>query len=173
MHKEPVMRLSTKSRFAVTAMVDLALRDKLGPVSLASISARHGMSTSYLEQLFSRLRQQGLVASTRGPGGGYTLGRALTAISVADIISAIESTPADHTDEVSSTLTQELWSDLNTKMMAHLQTVTLGSLVTQQLAKGVQVEQRPASRRGIFAQRREEPATSTIPNSVFALAGKL
>lgn len=68
------MRLSTKSRFAVTAMIDVALREKSGPVPLSDIAARHQISLSYLEQMFSRLRQHGLVESTRGPGGGYTLG---------------------------------------------------------------------------------------------------
>jgi len=69
------MRLSTKSRFAVTAMIDVALREDHGPVALAAISARHQISLSYLEQLFSKLRQSELVESTRGPGGGYSLAR--------------------------------------------------------------------------------------------------
>ena len=69
------MRMSTKSRFAVQAMIDLALRERSGPVALAQVAARQGVSLSYLEQLFSRLRRAGLVESTRGPGGGYTLGR--------------------------------------------------------------------------------------------------
>jgi len=84
------MRLSTKSRFAVAAMIDLALREQAGPVPLGSIGERLQISLSYLEQMFSKLRQQGLVDSTRGPGGGYTLARAAQAISVADIIMAVE-----------------------------------------------------------------------------------
>ena len=84
------MRLSTKGRFAVTAMIDVGLRDNAGPVSLAEIAARHQISLSYLEQLFSKLRQRGLVESTRGPGGGYSLARRAESITVADIIGAVE-----------------------------------------------------------------------------------
>ena len=84
------MRLSTKGRFAVTAMIDVALREKLGPVPLSDIAARQQISLSYLEQMFSKLRQQGLVDSTRGPGGGYALGHRADAITVADIIGAVE-----------------------------------------------------------------------------------
>ena len=80
------MRLTTKGRFAVTAMIDLALRQDAGPVTLAAISQRQQISLSYLEQLFGKLRRHNLVESTRGPGGGYTLGRKPTEISVADII---------------------------------------------------------------------------------------
>ena len=84
------MRMSTKGRFAVNALIDLALREPAGPVALAAICARQQVSLSYLEQLFSRLRKNGLVESTRGPGGGYTLGRSAAAISVADIVSAVD-----------------------------------------------------------------------------------
>ena len=81
------MRMSTKGRFAVNALIDLALREPAGPVALAAICARQQISLSYLEQLFSRLRRNGLVESTRGPGGGYTLGRSAAEITVADIVS--------------------------------------------------------------------------------------
>ena len=84
------MRMSTKGRFAVNALIDLALREAGGPVALATISARQQVSLSYLEQMFSRLKRVGIVDSTRGPGGGYTLGRAAAEISVADIISAVD-----------------------------------------------------------------------------------
>jgi Rrf2 family iron-sulfur cluster assembly transcriptional regulator len=84
------MRLTTKGRFAVTAMIDLALRQQQGPVTLAGISQRQKISLSYLEQLFGKLRRHELVESTRGPGGGYTLARQATAISVADIIFAVD-----------------------------------------------------------------------------------
>jgi Rrf2 family transcriptional regulator, iron-sulfur cluster assembly transcription factor len=80
------MRLTTKGRFAVTAMIDLALRQSSGPVTLAAISQRQQISLSYLEQLFGKLRRNDLVESTRGPGGGYTLGRKASDITVADII---------------------------------------------------------------------------------------
>jgi Rrf2 family iron-sulfur cluster assembly transcriptional regulator len=84
------MRLTTKGRFAVTAMIDLALRQDAGPVTLAAISQRQQISLSYLEQLFGKLRRHNLVESTRGPGGGYTLGRKSTYITVADIILSVD-----------------------------------------------------------------------------------
>lgn len=173
------MRLSTKSRFAVAAMIDLALREQHGPVPLGSIGVRLQISLSYLEQLFSKLRQQGLVESTRGPGGGYTLGRPAQAISVADIISAVEGVRGLQAEatrgagEAGCALTQDLWASLNTRMMEHLQSITLRQLGEEQHAKGVQVEQRPPSKRGIFAQATPAPLKVTAPNSVFALAGAL
>src|SRR5258706_10706389 len=90
------MRLTTKGRFAVTAMIDLALRQEQGPVTLAGISQRQHISLSYLEQLFGRLRRHALVDSTRGPGGGYTIARDLDKLSVADIITAVDE-PLDAT----------------------------------------------------------------------------
>jgi Rrf2 family iron-sulfur cluster assembly transcriptional regulator len=177
--KGNAMRLSTKSRFAVAAMIDLALREQSGPVPLNSIGTRLQISLSYLEQLFSKLRQHGLVESLRGPGGGYTLGRPVQAISVADIISAVEGSRALHTDEASEAgeagwlLTQDLWTGLSQKMIEHMQTITLQQLCEEQHAKGVQVEARPAKQRGIFALRKPAPVKTTAPNSVFALAGAL
>lgn len=90
------MRLTTKGRFAVTAMIDLGLRQAAGPVTLAAISQRQQISLSYLEQLFGKLRRNGLVESTRGPGGGYTLGRPAEEITVADIILSVDE-PIDAT----------------------------------------------------------------------------
>lgn len=92
---EQIMRLSTKGRSAVCAMVDVALREQLGPVSLAAVGVRQQISLSYLEHMFSKLRRQGLVKSTRGQGGSYGLGRAASAISMADIIDAVESKRLD------------------------------------------------------------------------------
>ncbi len=173
------MRLSAKSRFAVAAMIDLALRETAGPVPLNSIGQRLQISLSYLEQLFSKLRQQGLVESTRGPGGGYTLGRHVQQISVADIIRAVEGPralqdeAATEAGEAGWQLTHDLWSGLNSRMMEHLQSIKLQQLCEEQRAKGLAVETRPASRRGIFAQRKAEPVKTTAPNSVFALAAAL
>jgi len=169
------MRLSTKGRFAVTAMIDLALREQLGPVSLAAISVRQQISLSYLEQLFSKLRQHGLVESTRGPGGGYSLARRAEAISVADILVAVEG-PADGAPaagDASCWMTQELWASLHSRMMEHLQSIALHQLAEEQRAKGVRIEGRPAAKRGVFAAPRPEPLRVNAPNSVFALAGKL
>ena len=173
------MRLSTKSRFAVAAMIDLALREQQGPVALGSIGVRLQISLSYLEQLFSKLRQQGLVESTRGPGGGYTLGRLPQAISVADIISAVEGSRALENEsskgagEPGCAMTQELWASLSNRMMEHLQSITLRQLCEEQHAKGVRVEARPSNKRGVFVQPKPAPLKVTAPNSVFALAGAL
>ena len=84
------MRLTTKGRYAVTAMLDLALHNERGPISLSEISERQSISLSYLEQLFARLKREGLVASTRGPGGGYSLNRKADAIDIATVISAVD-----------------------------------------------------------------------------------
>jgi Rrf2 family iron-sulfur cluster assembly transcriptional regulator len=172
------MRLSTKSRFAVCAMVDVALREQLGPVSLAAVGVRQQISLSYLEQMFSKLRRQGLVKSTRGPGGGYGLGRAASAISVADIIDAVESKRLDaSTDQhlqgapAMPDMTKDLWDGLNSKMRDHLQSITLRALADEQCAKGMQISPRPAAMRGIFVPRKEKTPKGKVPNSVFALAG--
>jgi len=170
------MRLSTKGRFAVTAMIDVALREKLGPVPLSDISLRQQISLSYLEQMFSKLRQQGLVHSTRGPGGGYTLGHRTDAITVADIICAVE----DATPEVKAPdavsgkdMAQDLWDSMNAKVFEFMQSVTLRSLVLEQLAKGVKIEQKPAPNRGVFKKPVHAPVRTTAPNSVFALGKTL
>lgn len=164
------MRITTKSRFAVAAMVDIALREQAGPVSLSDISKRHRISVSYLEQMFSRLRQHGLVKSTRGPGGGYMLGRKPQDISVVDIINAING-PARRgcagaaAAEPDENLAQDLWTRLDARMAEYMHSVRLSVLVTEQLARGVRVETRPR-KRGVFAQ--PAAAKTTAPNSVFA-----
>ncbi|MDR3455188.1 MAG: Rrf2 family transcriptional regulator [Rhodoferax sp.] len=170
------MRLSTKGRFAVTAMIDLGLRENAGPVSLADIAVRHQISLSYLEQVFSRLRQCALVESTRGPGGGYSLARSAAAISVADIIGAVEDKRSGglagepRKADAAAAMTAELWATLSAQMVAHLQSISLQSLVSEQRAKGVQIESRPA-RRGVY--KKPEPLRTTAPNSVFALGSTL
>ena len=146
------MRLTTKGRFAVTAMIDLALRDTNGPVTLAAISGRQSISLSYLEQLFGKLRRHGIVASVRGPGGGYNMAKTLESISVADIIAAVDE-PIDATmcggekdchekgrvgggladdKQKGQCMTHELWATLNKKMHEYLNSVSLGDLVRQQ-----------------------------------------
>lgn len=172
------MRMSTRSRFAVTAMIDIALRGHAGPVSLADVGARHQISVSYLEQLFSKLRQGGLVQSTRGPSGGYTLARAEQAISVADIIGAIEAPASkpgqEGEDKEGSTdlMTQALWDTLSAQMTAHMQAISLHDLADEQRARGVKVETRPV-KRGVYAPRKPKPVQTTAPNSVFALGRSL
>lgn len=172
------MRLSTKSRFAVTAMIDVALREDRGPVSLAAISERHQISLSYLEQLFSKLRQAGLVESTRGPGGGYSLGCVADQISMADILSAVDApTPEEAAGEQDSWMSSDLWSSVNNQMLAHLQSISLRQLVAEQRAKGVAIEPAPVKatsvRKGVFARPKVDVLKITAPNSVFALAGTL
>ena len=162
------MRMSTKGRFAVNALIDLALRESAGPVALASISQRQQISLSYLEQLFSRLRQHGMVESTRGPGGGYTLGRPAGDISVAQIVSAVDETPDESSDEMRNLgLSKALWQRLNAVMMEHMATISLHSLVQEQLAAGVDVEPRQP-KRTLVPQVTVKPPRTTAPNSVFA-----
>jgi Rrf2 family iron-sulfur cluster assembly transcriptional regulator len=170
------MRLSTKGRFAVTAMIDVALREKLGPVPLSDIAARQQISLSYLEQMFSKLRHEGLVNSTRGPGGGYTLGQHTDAITVADIIAAVEDAlpnPKSPETAISPDMAQDLWDAMNAKVFDFMQSVTLRSLVLEQLAKGVKVEQKPAPNRGVFKKPASQAFRTTAPNSVFALGQSL
>lgn len=175
------MRLSTKSRFAVTAMIDIALQGTAGPVSLADIGGRHQISLSYLEQLFSRLRQSGLVESTRGPGGGYCLGRSVESISVADIVAAVEThvdkpgrgeKPFPQGQDASEWLTRDLWATLNAKMVEHMQSISLRHLASEQRAKGVKIETRP-TKRGVYTAPKSKPVLTTAPNSVFALGRSL
>lgn len=166
------MRLSTKGRFAVTAMIDVALRQHQGPVALAAISGRHQISLSYLEQLFAKLRQGNLVDSTRGPGGGYTLSREPAAISVADVIGAVEAPESSGDggpDESGCWMTEDLWRQLNTRMMEHMQSITLQALADEQRAKGVQIEAAKPKKRGVFAKPKRETVRAGTPNSVFAL----
>jgi Rrf2 family iron-sulfur cluster assembly transcriptional regulator len=133
------MRLTTKGRFAVTAMIDLAMRQHQGPVTLAGISQRQKISLSYLEQLFGKLRRHELVESTRGPGGGYSLARSMKDITVADIIFAVDE-PLDATQcggrencqDDGPCMTHELWSNLTTRMIDFLSSVKLAELVEQQ-----------------------------------------
>jgi Rrf2 family iron-sulfur cluster assembly transcriptional regulator len=167
------MRLTTRGRFAVAAMIDLALRDQRGAVALASIGSRQQISLSYLEQLFSNLRQAGLVVSTRGPGGGYGLSRKAADISVAEILMAVDkpSAAARRTRHKNDPVTSELWDSLNARMTQYLQSVTLRSLADEQLAKGVVIDTAPP-RVAHGVKAKPAPMKITAPNSVFAL-GKM
>lgn len=130
------MRLSTKGRYAVTAMMDLAIHDKFGPVTLAEISQCQGISLSYLEQLFAKLRRHGLVEGMRGPGGGYRLARSAEQITIADIISAVDEkldatrcAGRENCQEGRRCLTHELWSDLSRQIFSFLEGITLAQFV--------------------------------------------
>lgn len=144
------MRLTTKGRFAVTAMIDLGMRHQRGPTTLAGISERQRISLSYLEQLFGRLRRQGIVDSVRGPGGGYTLAKPLAEISVAAIIRAVDE-PIDATQcgglgnchDDRECMTHDLWMNLNSRIYDYLESVTLNELVATQLEKQAQEAEAP------------------------------
>ena len=140
------MRLTTKGRFAVTAMVDLSMRQTRGPVTLSAISERQHISLSYLEQLFGKLRRAKLVNSVRGPGGGYNLAKPTGSITVAEIISAVDE-PIDATqcagkencNDDRRCITHDLWATLNEKMNDYLTSVSLADVVSHQQGKQVQV----------------------------------
>jgi Rrf2 family iron-sulfur cluster assembly transcriptional regulator len=130
------MRLTSKGRYAVTAMLDVALHSQENPVPLADISERQGISLSYLEQLFAKLRKAGLVASVRGPGGGYRLGEDAFAISVGRVIDAVdESVDATKCSGKGDCqggvrcLTHTLWCDLSSRISSFLNNITLGQLM--------------------------------------------
>lgn len=132
------MRLTTKGRYAVTAMLDLALHSAKGPVSLADISSRQEISLSYLEQLFAKLRQNDLVCSVRGPGGGYKLKRPLDEVFVAQIIDAVNESVdatncggAGNCQQGEVCLTHYLWSDLSQQIHQFLSGISLASLVAR------------------------------------------
>jgi Rrf2 family iron-sulfur cluster assembly transcriptional regulator len=162
------MRLTTKGRFAVTAMIDLALRQHNGPVTLAGISQRQKISLSYLEQLFGKLRRHDLVESTRGPGGGYSLARPTRDISVSNIIFAVDE-PLDATQcagkqdctDDGPCMTHELWATLNKRMIDYLDSVSLQDLVDQQRARD---QKAPAKQISVLREHRAalELPTSTL-----------
>jgi len=130
------MRLSTKSRYAVTSLLDLVMHSDKGPVSLADISVRQGISLSYLEQLFAKMRRNKLVVSTRGPGGGYSLGGSPEQVCIADVINAVdeEVQVADKDlSNASSTyepcLTEQLWEELSAEIESFLTTISLADMM--------------------------------------------
>ncbi len=132
------MRLSTKGRYAVTAMLDLAIHDGKGPVTLADISQCQGISLSYLEQLFAKLRRDGLVEGVRGPGGGYRLAKPATDISIADIIGAVdekvEATLCDGKENCQDgerCLTHDLWSSLSAQIFSYLDGINLANFLAR------------------------------------------
>ena len=142
------MKLSTKGRYAVTAMLDIAIHNSEGPVSLSDISARQGISLSYLEQLFGRMRRRGLVASTRGPGGGYSLAHAPDQIAIADIIVAVDENvdatrcggKADCQNQ-ERCLTHELWEDLSDQIHDFLSRISLADAINKERVAEVAARQ--------------------------------
>lgn len=172
------MRLSTRGRFAITALIDLALRENSTPVPLAELALRHNISLSYLEQVFAKLRRNGLVESTRGPGGGYTLGFRGDQISVADIFNAIEEGLPDEEECMEHgsayAMTQDLWKNLHSALLLHMQTITLRSLAQVQKAKGFRtVEKKMPRKKGVNVRPSQQPIETNAPNSVFSWNGVL
>lgn len=158
------MRLSTKGRYAVTAMMDLAIHDRFGPVALAEISQCQGISLSYLEQLFAKLRRQGLVEGVRGPGGGYRLARPSAQITVADIITAVDEkldatrcAGRENCQGGRRCLTHELWIDLSQQIFSFLQSITLAQFV-----------ERPSVREVIELQDRTRQRSQESPKPALA-----
>jgi len=152
------MRLTTKGRYAVTAMLDLAIHQEQGSITLANISQRQYISLSYLEQLFARLRRNGLVSSTRGPGGGYRLSRSADQISIAEIVMAVDENMdttrcqgRQNCKETGECLSHQLWADLSEKIKVFLSSITLAQ-VLESRAKEVSEEaamvQQKKARRG-------------------------
>ena len=146
------MKLSTKGRYAVTAMMYLVVNDHKGPVTLAEISKCQGISLSYLEQLFAKLRKSGLVEGVRGPGGGYRLGRAVEEITIADIIltvdKSIDSTQCQDIEDCNADgrcITDQLWKDLSVRLYEFLQGITLSDFIKRPEVKRVTVQQSATS----------------------------
>ena len=148
------MRLSTKSRYAVTSLLDLVMHSDNGPVSLADISVRQGISLSYLEQLFAKMRRNNLVTSTRGPGGGYSLGTSPEDVCIADVISAVDEemrvTNKDVLEGATNfepCLTEQLWEELSEQIQEYLTTISLADMMQNEEVKllSMQHDQRQAA----------------------------
>jgi Rrf2 family iron-sulfur cluster assembly transcriptional regulator len=132
------MRLSTKSRYAVTSLLDLVMHSDQGPVSLVDISVRQGISLSYLEQLFAKMRRNKLVTSTRGPGGGYSLGDAPEQVCIADVIKAVDEVmqvtnrDVNGSAEYEPCLTEQLWEELSAEIENYLTTISLADMIANE-----------------------------------------
>lgn len=146
------MRLTAKGRYAVTAMLDLAVHENEGPISLADISRRQGISLSYLEQLFARLRRHGLVNSVRGPGGGYQLNRSADQIVVAEIVDSVDEV-VDATrcsgradcQQGEMCLSHQLWSELSDEIHHFLAGINLASIIARREVKQIAARQHAAT----------------------------
>lgn len=163
------MRHNKRQRAAVNALIDLALREPAGPVPLPAVAYRQRVPLSRLEYLFAQLRLAGLVCSTRGPGGGYTLARAPAAISLSDIVDAVETNAAGaRAHPRSCPAVDDLSLQLDAVMHAHMAGITLGGLVSGLREAGVTVEQR-TRHRSVTPRPVARPHLAHVPNSVFDL----
>jgi len=155
------MRLSTKGRYAVTAMLDLAVHEKMDPVTLADISLCQGISLSYLEQLFAKLRKHGLVEGVRGPGGGYRLSRPSDQITVAQIITAVDEKVdakrcggKEDCQQGERCLTHELWDELSCRLYEFLDAITLSQFANRPEVQEIARRQDREHRRGHLLYKR-------------------
>jgi Rrf2 family iron-sulfur cluster assembly transcriptional regulator len=164
--QEYILKLTSKGRYAVTAMLDLAFHTETGPVTLAEISKRQDISLSYLEQLFTRLRKQQLVRSTRGPGGGYSLNKPADQLAVAEIVAAVDETVdttrcsgASNCHDGRQCLAHELWDDLSQQIFGFLKGISLQDLMEEGSIRDVAARQ---------DKRMQEPASIkiTLPSEI-------
>lgn len=170
--------LTSRACLALTALIDLASLSRSGPVALTALCARQDISRSYLEQLFGKLRHHGLVQTTRGPGGGYSLGRNAADISVADVLIAIDMRGEPRTGDPKASrridrdgypFTDDVWAGVNQKLIECLATVSLQSLVDQQPGELEPAVPAPIIKRGVMPRPVVLPFKASGPNSVFAL----
>jgi Rrf2 family transcriptional regulator, iron-sulfur cluster assembly transcription factor len=174
------MQMTTKGRFAVVAMMDVAVRSTNDPISLSAIARRRKISLSYLEQLFGKLRRSGLVRSVRGPGGGYVLALPAASISVADIVIAVDDSTELGQDDMDDEFeqgkgrcdTSQLWRDIHAKAIEILGAISLKSLALQQQRNVPPAEEKPRHR-GISSEPVVKRIRTTAPNSVFSLGASL
>ncbi len=174
------MQMTTKGRFAVVAMMDVAVRSANDPISLSAIARRRKISLSYLEQLFGKLRRSGLVRSVRGPGGGYVLALPAASISVADIVIAVDDLNDLGKDGTDGKLrqgegrcdTSGLWRDMHAKAIEILGAISLKSLALQQQGSAPGADEQPRHR-GISSEPVVKRIRTTAPNSVFSLGMSL
>ena len=178
------MRLTTKGRFAVTAILDLALNESEKPVTLADISERQSISLSYLEQLFSRMRREGIVKSTRGPGGGYHIAKGYDQITVKSIIIAVDEeidatqcNGKENCHEGRRCITHDLWEAINHKILDYLESLTLANLVEAQNieTKAIKMPEpiKALEPQPTKTEEKEKQPESTRENAIFFLNDKL
>ncbi len=178
------MRLTTKGRFAVTAILDLALNESDKPVTLAEICKRQSISLSYLEQLFSRMRREGIVKSTRGPGGGYHIAKSFDEITVKSIIIAVDEeidatqcNGKENCHEGKRCITHDLWEAINHKILDFLESLTLANLVEAQNIENKPIQMpkpfREAESEAMEIKIAVEPSQNQRENAIFFLNDKL
>lgn len=168
------MHMTSKGRYAVAAMVDVACHEDTGPVPLHDLSVRQNVSISYLEPMFSSLRKNGLVQSTRGPGGGYSLAKASELITVAEIVKSFDEEvfsfrESERFNMSIDSLTEQMWAQLNVKAMEYLESISLASLIAEGANVTNSIKPRVTMAHGIQDRPVRLNTVARVPNSVFAL----